>query len=158
MQAAGREPMFEMRGERLYAQIRQDLLSDDRLALTRSWLVQAAADGLDAVVAYSQAEAAMLSLAAAELGLSLPDDLAIVTIADEVPPQLGRPTTTVVLPWRRIGQQAVAALAQRCEAARGTDSLETQPRDAPDAPDAPPTLIQVPPALVQGVTSHAPTG
>ena len=126
---AGGTPRVHVTAARPYREIRTDVRTDERLALTRAWLARE--DRPTAVVAYSHAEASMLLLAAARLGLRVPDDLSIISIADEVSPFLGTPLTTVVLPWAAIGRTAVEALCQhfqsRSRAVKPLPTLEIRP-------------------------------
>jgi LacI family transcriptional regulator len=135
MDRAGLPPQFIMRGKRDYAQIRQDVASDDRLDLTRQWLEE---DKPDGVVAYSLAEASMIVIAAAQLGLRMPDDLQLCMIGDEVPTRFGFAITTVRLPWAEIGRQAIRALEHRIAEPDAVDSV---------------SLSEIPPRLELGVTT-----
>ncbi len=129
VRAAGGTPRVHVGPARPYREIKSDLRNDERLALTRAWLARP--DRPTAVVAYSHAEATMLLLAAARLGLRVPEDLSIVAIADEVSPSFGTPLTTVVLPWAAIGRTAVEALCQHFQpesrAVKPLPTLEIRP-------------------------------
>ncbi len=121
---------------RRYSQIRHDVTTDERLALTRQWLDRP--DRPDAVFAYSLPEASLLLLAAAQLGLNVPVDLSIITVADEIASYIGQPITTVVLPWREIAREAVKLVVCQTRGQAGEGSL-----------------IEVPPTFQMGTTTRS---
>ncbi|BAM03111.1 LacI family DNA-binding transcriptional regulator [Phycisphaera mikurensis] len=137
--AAGGTPRVTVEASRPYREIRRDLATDERLAYTQRWLARA--DRPTAVVGYSHAESTMLLIAAARLGLRVPEDLSIVSIADEITPFLGTPLTTVVLPWAAIGRTAVELLCQHF-------------KRRPKRPSA--SAIQIRPELELGATTGPP--
>lgn len=136
VEAAGLTARVDTDHARRYADIRKDIRSDERLALAQAWLAKP--DRPDAVLAYSVPEAGCLLLAAARLGLRVPEDLAIITVADEIMPYFGTPVTTVVLPWSEIARVAVGRLCDRID----------RPEDASSAP------IELQARLIQGATTR----
>jgi LacI family transcriptional regulator len=86
----------------------QSLPREQRLAATKHWL--SSSDRPTGIVAYSSRYAATVLLAAVQMGLRVPDDLAIVGF-DEVPcSEHGLPFATVVIPTYEMGQAAVRLL------------------------------------------------
>ncbi len=83
-----------------------------QLPVTRAWL--SASDRPTAVVTYCAREAEpILYAATALLGMRVPQDLSIVTIADEIADHTGVPLTTVILPRYELGKVAVEMLVER---------------------------------------------
>jgi DNA-binding LacI/PurR family transcriptional regulator len=85
--------------------------TEDRCAALRQWLERS--DRPEAVVTYSSATGQPLMVAALLLGLRVPQDLAIATIEDRVPRDLGLAMTTVRLEVAEMGRQAVRMLIQK---------------------------------------------
>ncbi|HEX3134941.1 MAG TPA: LacI family DNA-binding transcriptional regulator [Planctomycetota bacterium] len=83
----------------------------------RTWLT--AADRPTAVVTYCEREAEPIFYAAtALLGMQVPRDLSIVTIADDPADHTGVPLATVILPRYELGKVAVELLVQRIASPR----------------------------------------
>lgn len=81
----------------------------------RAWL--SAADRPTAVVTYCEREAEpILYTATALMGLQVPRDLSIVTIADDPADHTGVPLATVILPRYELGKVAVELLVERIAA------------------------------------------
>ncbi len=88
------------------------LPSARRLASALAWL--RAKDRPTAIVAYSPTDALpVLHAATAVLRLRVPQDLALVTIDDQIADQSGVALTTVVIPRYELGRAAVAMLLER---------------------------------------------
>lgn len=80
--------------------------------VARTWL--SASDRPTAVVTYCEREAEpILYAATALLGIQVPRDLSIVTIADDPADHTGVPLATVILPRYELGKVAVELLLQR---------------------------------------------
>lgn len=80
--------------------------------VVRAWLE--AADRPTAVVTYCEREAEpILYTATALLGMQVPRDLSIVTIADDPADHTGVPLATVILPRYELGEVAVELLVER---------------------------------------------
>lgn len=86
-----------------------------QMPVTRAWL--SAADRPTAVVTYCEREAEpILYAATALLGMQVPRDLSIVTIADDPADHTGVTLATVILPRYDLGKVAVEMLVERIAA------------------------------------------
>jgi LacI family transcriptional regulator len=86
-----------------------------QLPITRAWL--SASDRPTAVVTYCEREAEpILYAATAVLGMQVPRDLSIVTIADDPVDHTGVSLATVILPRYDLGKVAVEMLVERIAA------------------------------------------
>ena len=83
----------------------------DRLAACRAWL--SAADRPTAVLTYSSP--GPIILAAARLGLRVPQDLSVVTFEDAPSTEVGLPVTTMIVPQREVGRAGARMLLERIE-------------------------------------------
>ncbi len=114
MNAAGLHASAENLGSRQFHLIEEGGFNqDERLGLMRDYLRRSR--DLTGVVAYTQACADVLCLAAALEGIRVPEDLSVVTIADKVVATAGQAITTVTLGWRAIGDTSVEMLIQKIE-------------------------------------------
>ncbi len=86
---------------------------EQRIDFTRAWLGRD--DRPSAVVCYTHHESAPILTTADRMGLSIPRDLSIVTVHDEVVRHYDIPVPTLVLPEREIGRRAVEMLRRRIE-------------------------------------------
>ena len=112
MAAAGLTPRVDRLGARdIHVISEAGFADDERLPLAKAYLDRA--ERPTAVVAYSDSCANVINFAAAELGLKVPRDLSVVTIADRIVAAQGRATTTVNLCWQAIGDACVDMLVDR---------------------------------------------
>lgn len=84
----------------------------DRLAWARRWL--AGPDRPTGIVAY--AHGPLVKYAASTLGLRAPDDLSVLSFAEQQEVGLGEPDTTMVIPAAAMGKTAVEMLVERLRA------------------------------------------
>ena len=78
-----------------------------------TWLRRPAADRPTAVLAYGAGLALPIIHAAALCGVQVPGDLSVITVADELDVNLGRPIDTFVLPQELMGRTAVGMLVEK---------------------------------------------
>ena len=78
-----------------------------------AWLRRPAGDRPTAVLAYGAGLALPIVHAAALCGVQVPGDLSVITIADELDVNLGRPIDTFVLPQELMGRTAVGMLVEK---------------------------------------------
>jgi LacI family transcriptional regulator len=107
MRGAGLLPRFIHRPQVSHA--------PDRIELAKQWLSQP--DRPTAIVAYVQATAWPIIIAAQGLGLRIPDDLSVTTFSDS--PMMGFKLTEMRLPEQEMGHRAVAMLLEKIENPRG---------------------------------------
>ena len=105
-----------------------------RASILRAWLSKG--NRPDGVVTYSAWTAEPLLYAAAQLGLKVPEALAVTTIEDEPAQHVGFPVTTVVLDVAKLSSAAVEMLRFKI-----------------DAPADPLPAIKIPPRLIPGDTA-----
>jgi len=74
-----------------------------------------APDRPTAVVTYGRTEAAPIICAAGQIGLSVPEDLSLINIGEYPIGYLGPMLTTMILPQREMGRQAVDMLIEKIE-------------------------------------------
>jgi LacI family transcriptional regulator len=87
-----------------------------RDALLTTWLERP--DRPTAVMTYSSAEANAVYIAAARLGLSVPDDLSIMTVVEQNAGSDGAELDSVRLPTETVGVKAVEMLTRKIAAPR----------------------------------------
>ncbi len=86
-----------------------NILRSERIEFSRQWIE--APDHPTGVVCYTHHESAAILATADRLGLSVPRDLAVVTVHDEPAHHYDISIPTAVLPEREIGSRAVTLLA-----------------------------------------------
>lgn len=86
----------------------------ERLALARDLL--SLPDRPTAVIANGEDHVLPFLLAAAQLGLRIPEDLSLITIGHEFCTMAGLPVTTMVLPWAQLGEEAARMILAKIEA------------------------------------------
>jgi len=85
--------------------------SDDRLAVSRNWLQSS--NRPSAVVCYGSGEAMNLMLAAARLGLDVPEDLSLLTFGDLPYQQTGVDLSRYTLPHEELAQKSIELLERK---------------------------------------------
>jgi len=111
MQAAGLTPRSIQRD---YTRPTPDSAGDNILPLTRDWLDRP--DRPTAVVTYSHVETHAARIVAAELGMSVPDDLSLATFSDSLDDGIGLQTARMFTPHRKLAHLAVAMLMDKIDA------------------------------------------
>lgn len=112
MRDAGLPTCINNLGAKPYHLIEEDGLEhDNRHGIMLDYLREHR--DLTAAVAYSELCVNTLQLAAARLGIRVPDDLSLITIADRVAASAGIAVDTVTLGWQGIGSSAVEMLVQK---------------------------------------------
>lgn len=97
----------------------------ERIAFSRSWLQKR--NRPDAVVCISLTTALPILQAAAELGLRVPRDLAVVTFAIQPVNITGVHVTSLQVPFDQVGRQAVAMLGRKLARPGEPQPLEIVP-------------------------------
>ncbi|MGI5867938.1 MAG: LacI family DNA-binding transcriptional regulator [Kiritimatiellia bacterium] len=83
----------------------------ERIAFSRAWLEKR--DRPDAVVCISLTTALPILQTAAEMGIRVPEDLALVTFATQPVNHTGVHVTSLQIPFNQVGRQAVAMLGRK---------------------------------------------
>lgn len=88
-------------------------------AALAEWLERASREGITAALVHTDEDAMVLVQVAAERGISVPDDLAIVAYDDEVAALASVPLTAVAPPKHDVGRTAVEMLMGRLSSGVG---------------------------------------